>query len=266
MKSIILSTSLLSSSFLYAQTLPFNLSISGDNFSVERSLMLSDLHEGKTKINFKFSDKSNNSYLFDLKYRKLPNNRSFPGNLDITVKDNQGNKIGYLFFAINGVHFLKQMGQFGLILDVNGKPVDVKFTFDKKTKGDLKVDNLGDERFVQDTLIPKYSFQMIRPVLLPLIKSGLRSQSYNLDNHPYNVNYTLKDLDNGQVQFQYNLNKLEDKKTHLLERIYFNAGKLETLREGMFAGKYFDKEAGTFKLVFYPALGQTTPNKASLNK
>jgi len=27
----------------------------------------------------------------------------------------------------------------------------------------------------------------------------------------------------------------------------------------MYAGKYFDKEDGTFKLVFYPVMGQTEP-------
>jgi hypothetical protein len=29
----------------------------------------------------------------------------------------------------------------------------------------------------------------------------------------------------------------------------------------MYAAKYFDKEAGTIKLVFYPAMGQTEPAK-----
>ncbi len=66
---------------------------------------------------------------------------------------------------------------------------------------------------------------------------------------------------NGGVQFQFNLNSTRDNKEHLLERIWFNADSLETLREGMFAGKYFDAEAGTIKLVFYPAQGQTQPAK-----
>lgn len=262
MKKTLLSFLLLvSSTLLQAQTLPFQLKISGADISLNKSLQLSDLNEDKTKINFNFKDKSGKKYQFDLKYKKLPDNRSFPGNLDITLKNAQGEKLGYLFFAINGVDFLKKMGEFGLIIDVEGKPVDVKFIFDENKKGDFNVSGLDSERFVQDTLVPKFGFQMIRPVLIPQVKEGLRSQSYNLDSHPFNVNYTLLDIDNGLVQFQYNLNRKDGNKLHLLERIYFNADSLETLREGMFAGKYFDKEAGTFKLVFYPAMGQTSPAK-----
>jgi hypothetical protein len=42
----------------------------------------------------------------------------------------------------------------------------------------------------------------------------------------------------------------------MLERIYFSADSLETRRESMYAGKYFDKGNGTFKLVFYPVMGR----------
>jgi hypothetical protein len=45
----------------------------------------------------------------------------------------------------------------------------------------------------------------------------------------------------------------------LLECVNYNADSLEVLREGMYAGKYFDKDAGTSKLVYYPAMGQTSP-------
>ena len=104
---------------------------------------------------------------------------------------------------------------------------------------------------------------MIRPVILPLINPELRSQTYPLDSHPYAVNYTLKTLSKGIVQFQHNLYQLDEKtgNEHLLERIYFNASNIETLREAMFAGKYFHPQDGAFKLVFYPALGQTEPPK-----
>ncbi|MDQ6983635.1 MAG: hypothetical protein Q9M44_02860, partial [Ghiorsea sp.] len=50
------------------------------------------------------------------------------------------------------------------------------------------------------------------------------------------------------------------KQQHLLETIYFDADSLSTLREAMYAGKYFHPKDGTFKLVFYPAMGQTEPN------
>ena len=255
----IIAVSLLSAN-LSAATLPFELSIKGEEFDVQKKLEISDLGEGKNAINFRFKNKNGVFYEFDLKYKKLPSNRSYPGNLDITIKNAKGEKLGYLFFANNGIAFLKQMGEFGLIIDINGYPTDVKFTFDKSKKGNLYVKDLANERLIQDTLVPKYGFQMIRPVIAPLIQPGLRSQTYQLDHHPYAVNYTLKDVKNGQVQFQYNLLKTKDSQQKLLERIYFNWEKIETLREGMFAGKYFDKEAGTFKLVFYPAMGQTQPD------
>ena len=85
------------------------------------------------------------------------------------------------------------------------------------------------------------------------------SRSYAPDDHPLEVNDTLKDLDHGLVRFQFKLYRSEDGQRQLLERIYFNADRLATLREGMFAGKYFDADAGTYKRVFYPAQGQTAP-------
>jgi len=262
MKQIFLGIALLSSTIVaVADTLPFELGIKGGDIDVHKSLELSDVGEGKTQVNFDFNDKAGKKYNFDLKYKKLPDNRSYPTNLDITLKDADGNKLGYLFFANNGVQFLKKMGVFGLIVDIDGKPVDISFTFDKETKGSLNVDDLGEERFVQDTLVPKHKFQMIRPVVLPMVEPGTRSVTYNLDDHPYSVNYTLQNIDNGLVQFQHNLYQKTNGDDHLLERIYFNANSLETLREAMYAGKYFHKEDGTFKLVFYPAMGQTEPQK-----
>lgn len=246
----------------YAETAPFELKITGPNVGVSKKLELSDVGEDKTKINFDFKDKNGKPYSFHLNYKALPKNRSYPTNLDITLKDGEGQKLGYLFFAINNVAFLKQMGEFGLIVNVDGKPFDLKFIFDANKKGNLEVASLGNERLVSDTLFPKKGFQMIRPMLLPETAKGVRSQTYALDNHPYEMNYTLMDnKKTGGVQFQYNLNKKQSGKTHLLERIYFNADSLETLRQGMFVGKYFDKKDGAFKLVFYPAMGQTAPPK-----
>jgi len=242
-----------------AQTLPFQLTIYGGDIGVKKTLQLSDLGEGKTSINFDFKDAKGKSYNFDLKYKKLPSNRSYPGNLDVTLRDGAGNKLGYLFFAINNVAFLKQMGSFGLLVDVDNSPVDINFSFDDHKKGNLKTRNLGELRFVQDTLISKLGFQMIRPVVIPRVKQGLRSQSYALDSHPYEVNYTLKDIGNGLVQFQYNLLGKSNSKPQLLARVYYNADSLKTLSQAMFAGKYFDKKNGAIKLVFYPTNGQTAP-------
>ncbi|MEE9327275.1 MAG: hypothetical protein V3U71_08250 [Cocleimonas sp.] len=248
-------------SSLVAKDLPFTLTISGKNFDLKKELVISEPTEDKTKINFDFKDTSGAAYNFDLKYKKLPANRSYPSNLDITVKDSTGNKLGYIFWANNGTEALKRLGTIGMIVDVNGEPMDVKFNFDADDKGNLFVKDLEGERYVSDTLIPKKGFQMIRPMLVPLVSEGIRQQAYDLDAHPFKIDYTLKDIDNGLVQFQYNLYKKDGDKSQLLERIYFNADSVETLRDGMFAGKYFDKEYGTFKLVFYPTMGQTAPPK-----
>ena len=244
---------------LFAQDLPFTLKISGKNIDLKKELVISEATEDKTKINFNFKDKLGSDYNFDLNYKKLPDNRSYPSNLDITLKDGKGQKLGYIFWANNGTESLKQLGTIGMIVDINGEPVDLKFTFDANDSGNFSIKGLDDERYVSDTLIPKKGFQMIRPMLLPVVSDGVRQQAYDLDAHPFKIDYTLKDIDNGLVQFQYNLYKKDGDKDHLLERIYFNADSIETLRSGMFAGKYFDSEYGTFKLVFYPTMGQTTP-------
>ena len=254
-----LSFALLTSASISAKTLPFSLSISSDSFTINKNLELSDPGENKDKINFDFTNKSGDKFNFDLKYKKLPSNRSYPANLDVTIKDAEGNKRGYLFWANNGVDALKKIGLFGLKINIDGELIDVKFTFDSNKKGALAIKDLANERFISDTLIPKKGFQMIRPMILPETKKGVRSQSYALDAHPFEMNYTLKDINDGQVQFQYNLLSKTGDKKQLLECVYYNANNLEALREGMFAGKYFDKEYGTFKLVFYPAMGQTEP-------
>jgi hypothetical protein len=241
--------------------MPFDLSISGNQFDINKSLSISEAKGDKTKINFDFKNKAGKKYNFDLKYKVLPANRSYPSNLDVTVKDGDGNKLGYIFWANNGTEALKRLGRIGMIVDVEGEPMDVKFTFDKNDSGKLRVKDLDGERYVSDTLIPKKGFQMIRPMLVPIVSDGVRMQAYDLDAHPFKIDYTLKDIDNGLVQFQYNLYKKDGDKTHLLERVYFNADSVETLRDGMFAGKFFDKEYGTFKLVFYPTMGQTAPPK-----
>lgn len=102
---------------------------------------------------------------------------------------------------------------------------------------------------------------MIRPVLLPQTPP-VRSRSYRLDQLPYEVDYTLKALDPGLAEFQFNLYGFKRGGRRLLERIYFQADSVETLREAMFAGKYFDPEDGAFKLVFYPGQGQTDPRRS----
>jgi len=263
--SLLALTLLAGSTVAMAEILPFTLDITGDHLNVHRSLELSDLGEGKTVTHINFKDDRGKAYTFDFTYKALPANRSFPANLDIMLKDARGKKLGYVFFTINRVRFLKQMGMFGLMFKVDGELMDIRFTFAQHATGKLRVADLGGERFVQDTLVSALHYKMTRPVNIPLVKPGLRSKTYRLDEHPYGVNYTLKDQQDGMVQFQYNLYDKSNKQTHLLERIYFQAGSLEVLRETMFVGKYFHPDDGMFKLKFYPLTGQRAPGKADEN-
>ncbi|BCG65399.1 MAG: hypothetical protein methR_P3231 [Methyloprofundus sp.] len=251
------------SQIVVAETLPFNLNIHGAGINIQKNLQLSDVGEGRTSINFIFSSDAGKQYQFDLNYKKLPSNRSYPANLDVTIKDMANNKLGYLFFANNNVRFFKKMGVFGLIVNIEGDPVDIRFTFDANKQANFRVAALDNERFIQDTLVPKFNFQMIRPVMLAQINNDVRSATYQLDDHPYTVNYSLVNTAQGLVEFQHNLYQLEGGQEQLLTRVYFQADSLTTLREAMYAGKYFHQQDGVFKLVFYPALGQTEPATVS---
>lgn len=217
-----------------------------------------------TAFTYHFANKQGKKYSLQVNYKKLPSNRSFPSNLDITLKDENDKKLGYLFFAINGVDFLKQMGEFGLVVNDDGELIDVNFQITPPKKGNLSIKQLTSERFVQDTLLPSKNFQMIRPVLLSKVDNKTLSKTFALDNHPFAVNYSLKQLPKKNVMFEHNLYATEKDKPELLERIYYRAHNLATLREGMFAGKYFHPSYGAFKLVFYPTMGQTEPR--TLNK
>ncbi len=250
----------------WAQTTPVTLTIDGDGIVVERTLQLSEPGESHASATIEFSSRSGQTYSLHVKHKNLPDNRSYPGNLDITLKNAAGRKLGYLFFANNGIAALQRVGTLGFIVAVDGKPMDVKLRFGDKNSGNLHVAELGDERLISDTLVAKFGFQMIRPMLLPETQKGVRSQTYSLDTHPYAMNYTLRDLRDGIVQFQYNLYARDDDDTALLARIYYNADSLANLREGMFAGKYFDPKNGAFKLVYYPAMGQTAPPQAVSSK
>ncbi|MBE8190189.1 MAG: hypothetical protein HAW58_04920 [Candidatus Thioglobus sp.] len=258
MKKLILLLLFSLSTIAGASVSTFKLNITGAEFNLQKQLKLADIGQAPNKINFDFYSKNNQRYNFDLKYKKLPSNRSYPTNLDITIKNSDGKKLGYLFFANNGISALKKLGVFGLMVNINNKIVDFRLTFDKKS-GHFDVASLANERLIQDTLVPKFGFQMIRPIIAPLVDKNTRSQTYSLDAHPFEVNYTLKNIANGLVQFQHNLYELKDAKQVLLQRVYFNANSLPVLREAMFASKYFHAKDGVFKLVFYPAMGQIEP-------
>ncbi|MCF6208865.1 MAG: hypothetical protein L3J61_05725, partial [Ghiorsea sp.] len=107
----------------YAATYPFALHIQGSAFDTQERLALSDIGEGKTHIKVNFNSKGGDAYVLDMQYKKLAANRSYPTHLDITVKNAQGHKLGYLFFALNRLAFLKQIGVFGFKVDIDGEPV-----------------------------------------------------------------------------------------------------------------------------------------------
>lgn len=102
-----------SSLLLSAKTIPFELEIKSDGTDIKKNLELSDAGEDKTKINFDFA-LNGKKYNFDLRSVKLADNRSYPQNLDVNIKDKDGNRLGYIFYAFNSVSFLQKMGEFGL--------------------------------------------------------------------------------------------------------------------------------------------------------
>ncbi|MDQ6952427.1 MAG: hypothetical protein Q9M15_02755 [Mariprofundaceae bacterium] len=249
------------SNIAMAKTLPFQLSIQGADVSIQQTFTLRDVNEGNHVIHLNFQDHHHHDYTLDVSYQALPSNRSYPMHLDVTLKNKQGKKLAYLFFANNGLAALKRIGTLGVAVNINGKLMDIRLRFDEKKQGTLALSDVNHERFIQDTLVPAFHFQMIRPVIVPWVAKGLRSQTYSLDAHPYAVNYSIQDLGHGVLEFQHHLYRSEDGKKTLLERVYFYADSLSILREAMYAAKYFDRKNGTFKLVFYPALGQTEPPK-----
>ena len=88
MKNILFTIPLfLFNTYVIADTLPFELTISGAGIDINKSLELSDVGEGKTAINFSFEASTGKKYIFDLNYKELPSNRSYPTNLDVTLKD-----------------------------------------------------------------------------------------------------------------------------------------------------------------------------------
>ncbi|MEE9347717.1 MAG: hypothetical protein V3U82_05950 [Robiginitomaculum sp.] len=236
------------------ESAPFTLTIKGDSIDFSKELTLGELGYGKTHITV-----SEGNYEFDLNYKALPSNRSYPANLDINLKMD-GKKRGYLFFAINDLRALKRMGVLGFETEIDGALVDVRLDFHSELPKVLRIDTLGDERLISDTLIGSKGFQMIRPMLLPLRSEGIRYQSYALDSHPFVMGYALRDLGGGGVAFEYDLTRPQESgEPRLAARFYYHAPNLSALREGMFAGKYFDADYGAIKLVYYPALGQTGP-------
>ena len=243
----------------------FQLTIKGMNFDVKRNLLLGNPSSKNSTLNFNFFDKRKEQYNLALKYKELPSSRSFPSNIDLTVSKGEA-KLGYLFFAVNNLEFLRKIGNFGININIDNDLVNFNFQSDfaRDRKGNIDFNlDLDRERFFQDTLLPKKNFQMIRPVILPLVKKGVRSKEFNLDNHPYSIEYKLLDTGDGTVVFQHNFYEYSKDRSskNLLFRVYFQSHSMEELREAMYAGKAFNFRDAPAKLVFYPSQGQTEPKK-----
>lgn len=256
MKTSLIITSLAILSFAScASTHETTLKISGKNFNSNHHIEISD----KTKLNLFFKDSNDKGFNLSLGYKKLPKNRSFPSNIDLLITDSQGKKLSYLFFALNELRFLSQIGEWGIVTRINGKLANFKFSDSTPLKRNLSLASLDNERFIQDTLMPQKNFQMIRPVIMEQVNSSQLSKGFDLDRHPYYVEYKAIQKEDGIVEFQHNLYRKIRKKQELINRIYFHSGNLKTIRLAMYAGKYFSAKDGPIKLVFYPALGQTEP-------
>lgn len=258
--TLFISSSTLANSEDEANSIPFDITVLGSRVDKkDTSYEMFDLAAQQTSIRHRFKNSEGREYEVSIKYKPLPSNRSYPGNLDITLSDAKGQKIGYLFFATNGLEALKSIGVFGLRVKDGDDLVDVRFIFDPKKAGSLQLADLTEERFVQDTLISDKGFQMIRPVILQPGKDKQWNKSFATDAHPFEVSFTAEQVTNGVVEFQHNLHSTLNESADLLISTYYHADSIETLRQGMFASKYFDAEYGGIKLVYYPALGQTEP-------
>jgi len=238
--------------YVFADTVSFELNISGADIAISKSLQLSDVGEGKTEINFSFEASTGKKYTFDLNYKSLLLIPPLQAKLKVFLKDGEGNVLGSLFFTNNDVHHLKRIGVFGFVVDVLGKPVDIEFSFQKNNKGNLDVSSLGDERFIQDVRVEEWNFGMLYSGILPETGEGVRSQTNLLVDHPYSINYALTNIGEGLVQFQHTLYQLTDGNEHLLEKIYFQANSLAILRGIMYGARYVHENNVVFDMVFHP--------------
>ncbi|MDP0588977.1 MAG: hypothetical protein QS748_07210 [Candidatus Endonucleobacter bathymodioli] len=237
--------------YVFADTVSFELNISGEGIAISKSLQLSDVGEGKTEINFSFEASTGQEYTFVLRYGLTSPNPSLRTILYVTLSNRYNKRLGGLFFTNNGVQHLKRIGVLGFVVDDLGEPVDIKLSFQKNNKGNLDISSLGYERFLQDVKVSKWNLRMRHPLILPVIEDGVRSQTNLLVGHPYSINYALTNIGEGLVQFQHNLYKLTDGNEHLLDRIYFQADSLETLRGIMYGTKSIHENDVEFEVTFH---------------
>ncbi len=256
---------LLLSSVLWAQAAyagmhPFAVHIRGSAFDTQERLALSDIGEGKTAIHVRFKSRAGQAYNFDMQYHQV-SKRSHPASLDITLSDMQGNPLGRLSFAVDHLDFFKQLGVFGFKVNIDGEPVDVQLVWSGHKKGHVQAKDLTQERFFQDTQVPKWGFQMPHTLSLKPQGSHTLDAIHQLGKHPYAVRYTIVDRANGGIRFKHQLYRLEQNTPHLLSSVYFNADDLQTLRKVSYVAEHFDAHDGVFKLIFYTPLGQSKPKK-----
>lgn len=238
------------------------LKISGESLKIEKKIKIDEPLSPDSITEFDFISHTASRYRFKLEYKFLPLNRSYPNNLDITISDAEGNKLGYLFFALNDLSFLEKIGRFGLRVKTPDGVIDFEFLSKQPSQGNLNFSILDSERFIQDTLLESKGFQMIRPVILSSQNMVVRRKEFQLDNYPYSVEFLSKKLIEKRIEFSHNLYKLEEsREKSLVLSVYFQANTLKDLREVMFAAKHFRIPEGPAKIVFYPAMGQLEPRR-----
>ena len=126
------------------EQLPFTLTIKGNGLDTTESVMLGELGQSNTRYGLAMKPGDKGEYNFELNYKALPSNRSYPANLDINFSQN-GDKKGYLFWALNDLRALKRFGVIGFMVEVDGEMVDVKMDFGSDTAPSLKATDLGAE-------------------------------------------------------------------------------------------------------------------------
>lgn len=193
----------------------------------------------------------------DVKHLAWPEGRSYPSRLDIDVKKN-GISVGGTSFSINSLEDLKNISPFGLTLSMEGVEAQVKFDFRERGQQlpqQLTVSGLEDEVLFLDVVAAPLNFQMVRPVVLEPVATGVWGKEFRLDAHPYEVTYYAHDVTEGVLFISELRSTAAQDDSFALIKTFYTAPTLDIFRRAMFAGHY-TQGGSNFKVIYYPALGQ----------
>ncbi|HXH32109.1 MAG TPA: hypothetical protein VNJ01_14995 [Bacteriovoracaceae bacterium] len=252
MKPIILMF-ILFSNLAFAFTVPVQVSVKtsvGEHHTWNSEI--GDVGSAENKFTFISADKS---FHLKIAHRKWPEGRSYPGRLDIYLETADGIKIGGGFFSINGKEHLTRFPQLGFAVRFIDKLFTISISSLADLSGHLMLSSVSNEILLLDVVSnPLNGFQMVRPVSLKLISPEIASSKFfQLDEHPFQVQYRAVQSKMGHVMFYFDLYTLQG--NVLLHSSFYESTSSEDFTSAMFAGRYF-VTGHDFKLIYYPAKGQ----------